>query len=72
MIFNLFIKKWQLERRHIVRTNGRISNSLRSLPFHLLPERQKMITSADRLTVVEGAEDDPHYSVAQIIEAGLV
>ena len=31
-----------------------------------------MITSADRLTVVEGAEDDPHYSVAQIIEAGLV
>jgi hypothetical protein len=66
MIFNLFIKKWQLERRRIVRTNGRISNSLRSLPSHLLPERQKMITSADRLTVVKVAEDDPHYSVAQI------
>jgi SulP family sulfate permease len=33
---------------------------------HLSPECQKMITSAGRLVVVEVAEDDPHYSVAQI------
>jgi SulP family sulfate permease len=33
---------------------------------HLSPECQKKITSAGRLVVVEVAEDDPHYSVAQI------
>ena len=33
---------------------------------HLSPECQKMITTAGGLVVIEVAEDDPHYSVANI------